>query len=153
MSEKTQEKVSREDVLRMTTEVVAAYVGNNVLPASQISEVIGAVHRSLSGLHGGELQAEPASPAVPIRRSVKPDFIVCLEDGKKLKMLKRYLRTKFNMTPDEYRAKWGLPSDYPMVAPNYSKQRSEFAKKIGLGRRAGKKGGRRRGRKSAAARA
>ncbi len=155
MSEKTQEKVSREDVLRMTTEVVAAYVGNNVLPASQISEVIGAVHRSLSALHGGggELQAEPAGPAVPIRRSVKPDFIVCLEDGKKLKMLKRYLRTKYNMTPDEYRAKWGLPSDYPMVAPNYSKQRSEFAKKIGLGRKAGRKVGRPRGRKSAAARA
>ncbi len=148
MSEKTQEKVSREDVLRMTTEVAAAYVGNNVLPTSQISEVIGAVHKSLS-----ELQAEPANPAVPIRRSVKPDFIVCLEDGKKLKMLKRYLRTKYNMTPDEYRAKWGLPSDYPMVAPNYSKQRSEFAKKIGLGRKAGRKVGRPRGRKSAAARA
>ena len=154
MSEKTQGKVSREDILRMTTEVAAAYVGNNMLPASQISEVIGAVHKSLSALHGGaELQAEPANPAVPIRRSVKPDFIVCLEDGKKLKMLKRHLRTTYNMTPDEYRAKWGLPSDYPMVAPNYSKQRSEFAKKIGLGRRAGKKGGRRRGRKSAAARA
>ncbi len=151
MSEKTQEKVSQEDVLRMTTDVVAAYVGNNVLPASQISEVIGAVHRSLSGLHGGELRAEPASPAVPIRRSVKPDFIVCLEDGKKLKMLKRHLRTTFNMTPDEYRAKWGLPSDYPMVAPNYAKQRSELAKKIGLGRKAGRKVGRPRGRKSAAA--
>ncbi len=139
----------------MTTEVVAAYVANNVLPAPQISEVIGAVHKSLNALHGGggELQAEPASPAVPIRRSVKPDFIVCLEDGKKLKMLKRHLRTKYNMTPDEYRTKWGLLSNYPMVAPNYAKQRSEFAKKIGLGRRAGKKGGRPSGRKSAAARA
>ncbi len=140
MSEKTQEKVSREDVLRMTTEVVAAYVGNNMLPTSQISEVIAAVHKSLSALHGGgKLQAEPANPAVPIRRSVKPDYIICLDDGKKLKMLKRYLRTKYNMTPDEYRAKWGLPSDYPIVAPNYSKQRSEFAKKIGLGRRAGRR--------------
>ncbi len=154
MSEKTQEKVSREDVLRMTTEVVAAYVGNNVLPASQISEVIGAVHKSLNALHGGgKIQAEPASPAVSIRRSVKPDFIVCLEDGKKLKMLKRYLRTTYNITPDEYRAKWGLPSDYPMVAPNSAKQRSELAKKMGLGRKAGRKGGRRRGRKPAAARA
>ncbi len=154
MSEKTQENVSQEDVLRMTTEVVAAYVGKKMLPTSQISEVIGAVHKSLSALHGGgELQAEPANPAVPIRRSVKPDFIVCLEDGKKLKMLKRHLRTAYNMTPDEYRAKWGLPADYPMVAPNYSKQRSELAKKIGLGRRADKKGGRRRGRKPAAARA
>ncbi len=153
MSEKTQEKVSREDVLRMTTEVVAAYVGNNVLPASQISEVIGAVHKSLNALHGGgEIQAKPASPAVPIRRSVKPDFIVCLEDGKKLKMLKRHLLTAHNMAPDEYRAKWGLPSDYPIVAPNYSKQRSEFAKKIGLGGKAGRKVGRPRGRKSAAAR-
>ncbi len=153
MSEKTQEKVSREDVLRMTTEVVAAYVANNVLPASQISEVIGAVHKSLNALHdgGGEIQAKPASPAVPIRRSVKPDFIVCLEDGKKLKMPKRHLRTAHNMTPDEYRAKWGLPSDYPMVAPNYAKQRSEFAKKIGLGRKAGRKVGRPRGRKPAAA--
>ena len=90
---------------------------------------------------------------MPIRRSVKPDFIVCLEDGKKLKMLKRHLRTTYNMTPDEYRAKWGLPSDYPMVAPNYAKQRSEFAKKIGLGRRTGKKGGRRRTKRTAAARA
>ncbi len=124
-----------------------------MLPASQISEVIGAVHKSLNALHGGgEIQAEPANPAVPIRRSVKPDFIVCLDDGKKLKMLKRHLRTTYNMTPDEYRAKWGLPSDYPMVAPNYAKQRSDFAKKIGLGRRTGKKGGRRRAKRPAAAR-
>ena len=149
MTEETQEKVGQEDILRMTTEVVAAYVGNNVLAVSQIPEVIGAVHKSLSALQGGngEPQAEPAKPAVPIRRSVTPDFIVCLEDGKKLKMLKRHLRTSYNLTPDEYRAKWGLASDYPMVAPNYAAQRSALAKKIGLGRTAGKKGGRRRAKK------
>jgi predicted transcriptional regulator len=154
MNEETQEKVGQEDILRMTTEVVAAYVGNNELPAAQISEVIGAVHKSLSGLQGGagESQAAPSKPAVPIRRSVTPDYIVCLEDGKKLKMLKRHIRTTYNLTPDEYRAKWGLASDYPMVAPNYAKQRSEFAKKIGLGRK--RAGTKRRGRgKKTAARA
>ena len=153
MNEETQEKVGQEDILRMTTEVVAAYVGNNELPAAQISEVIGAVHKSLSGLQGGagESQAARSKPAVPIRRSVTSDYIVCLEDGKKLKMLKRHLRTTYNLTPDEYRAKWGLASDYPMVAPNYAKQRSEFAKKIGLGRK--RAGTKRRGRgKKAAAR-
>jgi predicted transcriptional regulator len=153
MNEETQEKVGQEDILRMTTEVVAAYVGNNELPASQISEIIGAVYKSLSGLQSGagESRAEPSKPAVPIRRSVTPDYIVCLEDGKKLKMLKRHLRTTYNLTPDEYRAKWGLASDYPMVAPNYAKQRSEFAKKIGLGRK--RAGTKRRGRgKKAAAR-
>ncbi len=152
MSEETQKKVGQEDVLRMTTEVVAAYVGNNELPASQISEVIGAVHKSLSGLQAGagETRAEPAKPAVPIRRSVTPDYIVCLEDGKKLKMLKRHIRTTYNLTPDEYRAKWGLASDYPMVAPNYAKQRSELAKKIGLGRKRAATKRRGRGKKAAA---
>ncbi len=103
MSEETQEEVGQEDILRMTTEVVAAYVGNNELPASQISEVIGAVHKSLSGLQAGagQARAEPTKPAVPIRRSVTPDYIVCLEDGKKLKMLKRHIRTTYNLTPDE----------------------------------------------------
>jgi len=152
MNEETQEKVGQEDILRMTTEVVAAYVGNNELPAAQISEVIGAVHKSLSGLQSGagESQAAPSKPAVPIRRSVTPDFIVCLEDGKKLKMLKRHLRTTYNLTPDEYRAKWGLASDYPMVAPNYAKQRSDFAKKIGLGRKRTTTKRRGRGKKAAA---
>ncbi len=152
MSEETQEKVGQEDILRMTTEVVAAYVGNNELPATQISEVIGAVHKSLSALQGGagEPPAVPAKPAVTIRRSVTPDYIVCLEDGKKLKMLKRHLRTTYNLTPDEYRAKWGLASDYPMVAPNYAKQRSDFAKKIGLGRKRATTKRRGRGKKAAA---
>ena len=129
-----------EELLRMTTEVVAAYVSNNVLPATQISDVIGAVYTSLKALDGGipEVKAEPLKPAVPIKKSVNPDYLICLEDGKKLKMLKRHLRTTYNMTPEEYRAKWGLAPDYPMVAPNYAAQRSDFAKKIGLGRGTGR---------------
>ncbi len=139
MNEESTEKPGHRDVLRMTAEVVSAFVSNNALPATQIPDVISTVFTSLSALEnaGGEGKKEPLTPAVPIRKSVTPDFIVCLEDGKKLKMLKRHLRTTYNMTPDEYRAKWGLPPDYPMVAPNYAKQRSEFAKKIGLGRKPG----------------
>ncbi|BBK37128.1 MucR family transcriptional regulator [Allostella sp. ATCC 35155] len=129
-----------DELLRMTTEVVAAYVSNNELPATQISDVIGAVYTSLKALEGGtpEVKAEPLKPAVPIKRSVNPDYLICLEDGKKLKMLKRHLRTTYNMTPEDYRAKWGLAPDYPMVAPNYAAQRSDFAKKIGLGRTGGR---------------
>ena len=116
------------------------YVGNNELPAAQISEVIGAVHKSLSGLQGGagESQAAPSKPAVPIRRSVTPDYIVCLEDGKKLKMLKRHIRTTYNLTPDEYRAKWGLASDYPMVAPNYAKPALRIRQEDRVGPQAGR---------------
>ncbi|MBF0304544.1 MAG: MucR family transcriptional regulator [Alphaproteobacteria bacterium] len=137
MSESTADKMSRDDILRMAVDVVAAYVSKNPLPAGQIPEVIQTVYSSLSSLEGGapEVKAEAPRPAVPIRKSVTPDYIVCLEDGKKLKMLKRHLRTTYNMTPDEYRAKWGLTPDYPMVAPNYAAQRSDFAKKIGLGRK------------------
>jgi len=144
MTEETSEKLGHGDMLKMTAEVVSAFVGNNALPATQIPDVIRTVYTSLNALEGAEAEArrETPKPAVPIRRSVTPDFIVCLEDGRKLKMLKRHLRTTYNMTPDEYRAKWGLPSDYPMVAPNYARQRSEFAKKIGLGRKPGQ--GRRR---------
>ncbi|WP_114393721.1 MucR family transcriptional regulator [Oleisolibacter albus] len=124
------------EFLRMTAEIVSAYVGKNSLPTQQIPEVINTVYSSLTGLQGAprEPQTEPPRPAVPIKKSVTPEYIVCLEDGKKLKMLKRHLRSTYNMTPDEYRAKWALPADYPMVAPNYAAQRSEFAKKIGLGR-------------------
>jgi len=127
-------------LLRMTADIVSAYVSKNVLPAQQIPDVISTVYGSLSGLQSGPQQpaAEPPKPAVPIRKSVTPEYIICLEDGKKLKMLKRHLRSTYDMTPDEYRAKWGLPPDYPMVAPNYAAQRSEFAKKIGLGRGAGR---------------
>jgi predicted transcriptional regulator len=136
-----------DDILRLATEIVAAYVSNNPLPVSEIPAMIKSVHSTLGGLGGtspGEVQTAQ-KPTVPIKRSVTPDYIICLEDGKKLKMLKRYLRSNYNMTPEEYRAKWGLPADYPMVAPNYAAQRSEFAKKIGLGRTASSTGRRRKG--------
>jgi predicted transcriptional regulator len=144
--ENNQEKISSSELLRMATDVIAAYFGNNTVPSAQIPEVIGTVHESLTKLNGQVMETvgEQLKPAVPIRRSVTPDYIICLEDGKRLKMLKRHLRTTYDMTPEEYRAKWGLPSDYPMVAPNYAKQRSEFAKQIGLGRSAAKRGGRRK---------
>ena len=121
----------------MAVDIVSAYVGNNSVPANQVPEVINTVYGSLTSLNGSnpDVHAEPPKPAVSIRRSVHPEYLICLEDGKKLKMLKRHLRAAYNMTPDEYRSKWGLPADYPMVAPNYAAQRSEFAKKIGLGRK------------------
>ena len=127
---------SSEEILKMTADVVAAYLGNNTLPATEIPSVINTVYGSLRNLDGVVTNgsARPPKAPVSIRKSITPDYIVCLEDGKKLKMLKRHLRTVYGMTPEEYRAKWGLPSDYPMVAPNYSRQRSAFAKKIGLGR-------------------
>jgi predicted transcriptional regulator len=145
MAELTPNKVSDEELLRMTAEVVAAYVRNNSLPTGQLAEVISAVYLSLKALEGkgGEAKAEPLKPAVPVRKSITPDYLVCLEDGKKLKMLKRHLRSTYNMTPDEYRQKWSLPADYPMVAPNYAQQRSAFAKKIGLGRGTGRQAGKR----------
>lgn len=136
MTELSQQIPSRGEILRMTADVVAAYLGNNALPSGQIGDVISTVFGSLHTLDNKTTgKAEKAVPAVPIRKSVTPDYLICLEDGKKLKMLKRYLRSTFNMTPEEYRAKWRLPADYPMVAPNYAKQRSDFAKKIGLGRK------------------
>src|SRR5215470_1830883 len=136
------DKISPEDLLRMTSEVAAAYVSNNSLTAAQLPEVIRTIHASLAGLQGGAGTSEPLTPAVPIKKSVHDDYIVCLEDGKKLKMLKRHLRTAYGLTPEEYRHKWGLPADYPMVAPNYAAQRSAFAKKIGLGRTGGRRKGR-----------
>ncbi len=137
MVEEGKTVADRSEMLRMAVDIVAAYVSNNTVPANQVPEVINTVFSSLIGVEGGKPEpvAEPAKPAVSIRRSVTPDHIVCLEDGKKLKMLKRHLRAAYNMTPDEYRAKWNLPADYPMVAPNYAAQRSDFAKKIGLGRK------------------
>jgi predicted transcriptional regulator len=139
MAEAVAPKLADDELLRMTADVVAAYVSNNTLPTAQLAEIINAVYGSLKGLEGQVVQSqpEPAKPAVPIRKSVTPEFLICLEDGKKLKMLKRHLRSTYNMTPDEYRAKWGLAQDYPMVAPNYAARRSEFAKKIGLGRGTG----------------
>ena len=133
-----QQKAEQGEILRMTAEVVAAYVGNNSLSATQLPEVINTVYGTFNRVNGATTFAngQPQKAAIPVRRSITPDYIVCLEDGKKLKMLKRHLRTVYGLSPDEYRAKWGLPTDYPMVAPNYSKQRSAFAKKIGLGRSA-----------------
>jgi predicted transcriptional regulator len=140
MQDEKSDSLSSSAILEMTADVVAAYAGNNSLPALELTKAINAVHASLTSLNDdGGAPAEPPKPAVSIRRSVRPDYIICLEDGKKLKMLKRHLRTTYGMTPDEYRARWGLASDYPMVAPTYAKQRSEFAKKIGLGRKPRKK--------------
>lgn len=142
MAEQAPNTVAEEDLLRMTTEVVAAYVRNNTLPTAQLADVISGVYHSLKTLEGRTAQPkqEPLKPAVPIRKSITADYLICLEDGKKLKMLKRHLRSTYNLSPDEYRQKWGLPADYPMVAPNYAEQRSAFAKKIGLGRGTGRPG-------------
>ncbi len=135
MSQNSLSAAARGDILRMTADVVAAYVGNNALPAGQVGDVISTVFGSLKDLGENGGRTPPPVPAVPIRKSVTRDHIICLEDGKKLKMLKRHLRSTYDMTPEEYRAKWNLPVDYPMVAPAYAKERSDFAKKIGLGRK------------------
>lgn len=146
MNEEDDGIISRDDVLRMAVDVVAAYLSNNQVSAGQIPEVIHSVFNSLTTLEAppSEPLSEPQKPAAPVRKSVTPDYIICLEDGKKLKMLKRHLRTTYNMTPEEYRAKWNLAADYPMVAPNYARQRSDFAKQIGLGRKARERGKSRR---------
>ena len=125
-------------LIEMTADVVSAYVGNNVVPSTELPELIRGVHEALSQIEAGHVEPEPLEPAVPVKKSVNADYIVCLEDGKKFKSLKRHLRTKYDMSPEEYREKWGLAADYPMVAPNYAKQRSELAKKMGLGRKAKK---------------
>jgi predicted transcriptional regulator len=125
------------DLLALTTEIVAAHVSNNSVSVGDLPQLINQVYNSLANI--GNVPAAPAErpqPAVPIKKSVHPDFIVCLEDGKKLKMLKRHLKTAYNMTPEAYRERWGLTADYPMVAPNYARQRSRLAKEIGLGTRA-----------------
>lgn len=128
---------STDDLVQMTTQIVTSYISRNNVPNDQLGTVIQTIHEALRNIGAAPTAAPapvPAKPAVPIRRSVQPDYIVCLEDGKKLKMLKRHLRTTYKLSPEEYRVKWGLPADYPMVAPNYAEQRSAFAKKIGLGR-------------------
>jgi len=130
-----------ETLITLTADIVAAHVSNNSVAVADIPHLIENVHRALNGLSPAEAVVEPErpEPAVSIRASIKPDYIVCLEDGKKLKMLKRHLMTHYNMTPDDYRARWNLPADYPMVAPNYAATRRELAKKIGLGRKPGKR--------------
>ena len=127
-------------LLGLTSQIVSAYVSRNAVQVSDLPTLINSVHQSLATLGQPQAPAEaPAElkPAVPVKKSVTPDYIVCLEDGKKLKMLKRHLQSSYGITPDEYRAKWGLPADYPMVAPNYAKARSDLALKLGLGKRAG----------------
>ncbi len=127
-------EVSRVELLSMTTELVSSYVSNNNVSIEDLPIVVERVFKSLSSVTTeGSLSADRPQPAVPIKRSITPDYLICLEDGKKLKMLKRHLKTAYNMTPEQYRERWGLPSDYPMVAPNYAARRSELAKDIGLG--------------------
>ena len=128
---------SGEELMRLGAGIVAAYVSRNAVTADAVPDIIRTVHQALTQLVGAPPAAQPEErpkPAVPIGRSVQHDYIVCLEDGKKLKMLKRYLRSHYDMSPEEYRRKWGLPPDYPMVAPAYAARRSDFAKKIGLGK-------------------
>ena len=135
----------QETLITLTTDVVVSYVSNNSLNADEVSSLITSVYGTLAGLGQQSTAAEERpKPAVSIRSSVKKDHIVCLEDGKEMKMLKRHLMTDHGLTPDEYRARWGLPSDYPMVAPDYADTRRELAKKIGLGRKPGQRRGRRK---------
>jgi predicted transcriptional regulator len=131
-----EQSISRGEILALTAEIVSAHVANNAIGQNDVSDLIQSVFGKLTELASGDEAASvELTPAVPIKKSVTDDYIICLEDGKKLKMLKRHLMTAYNMTPEEYRAKWGLKPDYPMVAPNYAAKRQELAKKIGLGRK------------------
>lgn len=135
----------KSEIIEMTADIVSAYVGNNSVAAADLPSLILNIHRALSGVTNmpEPVEANAKEPAVSLKRSITPDYLICLEDGRKFKSLKRHLRTKYNISPEEYRAKWGLPKDYPMVAPNYAKARSELAKQMGLGqggRKAARKG-------------
>ena len=128
------EQIETNELLALTTEIVASHVANNEVPVADLPQLIQQVFGALAQLGGAVPAAkEKPTPAIAIKKSITPDYIVCLEDGKKLKMLKRHIKTRYNLTPDEYRERWGLGADYPMVAPNYAAQRSDLAKKIGLG--------------------
>lgn len=128
------EPTDTSELLELTTEIVSSHVANNTVTVNDLPNLIQQVYNTLAAVgKSSTLAAERPQPAVPIKRSVTPDFIICLEDGRKLKMLKRHLKTAYNMTPEQYRERWSLTPDYPMVAPNYAKQRSTLAKKIGLG--------------------
>ncbi|GAA0275673.1 MucR family transcriptional regulator [Alteraurantiacibacter aestuarii] len=133
-----------EMLITLTSDIVTAHVANNNVDVSDLPVLIQSVYGALSGLGSVEAKEERPEPAVTIRASIKNDHVVCLEDGKKMKMLKRHLMTDHGMTPDEYRARWNLPADYPMVAPDYAEKRRELAKKIGLGRKPGQRRGRRK---------
>jgi predicted transcriptional regulator len=134
------DKSNNKDLLALTTEIVAAHVSNNTVSVNDLPQLIGQVYQSLLGIGKVTPAVARPQPAVPVKKSVHPDYIICLEDGKKLKMLKRHLMTAYKLTPEAYRERWALPPDYPMVAPNYARQRSRLAKEIGLGTR-GRKGG------------
>ena len=129
------ENSSTQAILGLTAQIVSAHVSNNVVSRDALPELITQVYNTLISAGAEPVEPEKLQPAVPIKKSVFPEFIICLEDGKKLKMLKRHLQTSYSMTPEQYRDKWGLPHDYPMVAPKYAEHRSELAKKIGLGRK------------------
>ena len=129
---------ANQNVLGLTAQIVSAHVSNNSVPPDALPSLIQEVYKTLAGVGKEHIATERPQPAVPVKKSVFPDYIVCLEDGKKLKMLKRHLKTSYNLSPEDYRERWGLPSDYPMVAPNYANQRSRLAKEIGLGTRARK---------------
>ncbi len=131
--------IDHSELLALTSDIVAAHASNNAVPSSELSGLIEAVFGTLSSLSKPGEPVVELKPAVPIKKSVTDDYLICLDDGKKLKMLKRHLKTAYDMTPEDYRAKWGLGHDYPMVAPNYAKKRQELAKKIGLGRKPKKK--------------
>ncbi len=139
------EDTASNELLVLTTEIVSSHVANNTVAPADLPHLIQQVYATLAGIGKasasgyGAMGARP-DPAVPVKKSVMPDYIVCLEDGRKLKMLKRHLKTAYDMTPDQYRERWGLPADYPMVAPNYAKQRSSLAKKIGLGTKPRRRG-------------
>jgi predicted transcriptional regulator len=129
---------TKTELVDLTADIVAAYVGNNAVPSSDLPNLINDVYRALANAVGGHVEAKPPveeKPAVPVKKSITPDYIICLEDGKKFKSLKRHLRTHYDLTPEQYREKWGLPADYPMVAPNYAEARSNLARKMGLGQR------------------
>lgn len=135
---------TREMLITLTSDIVTAHVANNDVDVADVPALIQNVYGALAGLGDKEPEETRPEPAVSIRASIKPDYLVCLEDGKKMKMLKRHLMTAYNMTPEEYRERWNLPADYPMVAPNYAEKRRELAKKIGLGRKPGQRRGRRK---------
>lgn len=142
------QKDQEDDILKQVAQIVAAYVSKNAVEAKDLPGIIKNVHATLANIGAEPAPTTPSTtrkPAVPVKKSVQNDYIVCLEDGKKLKMLKRYLRARYKLSPDEYRARWGLPMDYPMVAPNYAQRRSDFAKKIGLGKGEGHKTRRKKG--------
>ena len=132
---------SKDNLVELTAEIVAAYVGNNSVAQADLPKLIGDIYRSLaSATNGSEVKSEPLDvrPAIAVKKSITPDYLICLEDGKRFKSLKRHLRTHYDLSPEQYREKWGLPADYPMVAPNYAQARSSLAKKIGLGQSRGR---------------